>query len=106
MTTEKKKFANHVKNASAPLRYDSRCMGARWGGRGSDFQKSRSREPPYSWTRSRLNTQVRSIRRTLSWAVRRATAQHYSNWHNGRCISTVNAGKPLFDTLLRHTREP
>ena len=48
MTTEKKKFANHVKNASAPLRYDSRCMGARWGGRGSDFQKSRSREPPYS----------------------------------------------------------
>ena len=47
MTTEKKKFANHVKNASAPLRYDSRCMGARWGGRGSDFQKSRSREPPY-----------------------------------------------------------
>ena len=48
MTTEKKKFANHVKNASAPLRYDSRCMGARWGGRGSDFQKSRSRDPPYS----------------------------------------------------------
>ena len=48
MTTEKKKFANHVKNASAPLRYDSRCMGARWGGRGSDFQKSRSREPPYT----------------------------------------------------------
>ena len=49
MTTEKKKFANHVKNASAPLRYDSRCMGARWGGRGSDFQKSRSREPPYPY---------------------------------------------------------
>ena len=54
MTTEKKKFANHVKNASAPLRYDSRCMGARWGGRGSDFQKSRSRDPPYENAPTRL----------------------------------------------------